>query len=360
VLTIYSYEQYAHRPAYVVKQGERSKSFDMPERIDSILSAIHEQKLGPIIPPDDVGLEPILAVHETGMVEYLMTAYQRQNTDTRTSIPVFPTFFPPFGQRRKPRCFEGQKGYYCTNTAVPIDGSTWNAAMASAQCSIVGARHLQSGESLVYALCRPPGHHAGPDFFGGYCYLNNAAIAAQTLRKNGDRVAILDIDYHHGNGTQAIFYAEPDVGYASLHIDPNIDYPFFAGYEDEVGLGPGKGTNWNVPLANGTDPTRYMSALDSLLERLIAFNPQWLIVSAGFDTYVDDPIGTFQITTAGFEQIGQRIRTLNAPTLVVQEGGYCITDLGRNVAAFLKGLTDLGSRIEINRKALDHGQDAIT
>jgi len=223
---------------------------------------------------------------------------------------------------------------------VPIDENTWKAAVVSAHCAIAGARILRSGESHVYALCRPPGHHAGPDFFGGYCYLNNAAIAAQVLRENGERVAILDIDYHHGNGTQAIFYAEPDVWYGSLHVDPDTDYPFFAGYADEVGIGAGEGTNWNVPLSPGTDQGRYLSALETLLVRLTAFKPQWLIVSAGFDTYIGDPIGTFQLTTSGFNKVGQRIRTLNVPTLVVQEGGYCVPDLGRNVAAFLKGLGD--------------------
>jgi acetoin utilization deacetylase AcuC-like enzyme len=169
--------------------------------------------------------------------------------------------------------------------------------------------------------------------------LNNAAIAARILHDEGDRVAILDIDYHHGNGTQAIFYADPGVWYGSLHVDPDMDYPFFAGYADEAGTGAGEGTNWNVPLSPGTGQDRYLSALDTLLARLIAFNPLWLIVSAGFDTYIDDPIGTFHLTTASFSEIGRRIQTLDIPTLVVQEGGYCVPDLGQNVAAFLKGLT---------------------
>jgi acetoin utilization deacetylase AcuC-like enzyme len=311
----------------------------MPERIDSILSAVREEELGPVIASDDVGLEPIRAVHDAGMIKYLAAAHEQQNAEAGVSTPVFPTFLPPPGQRRRPACFEGQKGFYCTNTGVPIDRCTWEAAQASAHCAITGARHLQSGESCVYALCRPPGHHAGPDFFGGYCYLNNAAIAARILHDDGDRVAILDIDYHHGNGTQAIFYADPGVWYGSLHVDPDMDYPFFAGYADEAGTGAGEGTNWNVPLSPGTGQDRYLSALDTLLACLIAFNPLWLIVSAGFDTYIDDPIGTFHLTTASFSEIGRRIQALNIPTLVVQEGGYCVPDLGRNVAAFLKGLT---------------------
>ena len=339
MLTIYSAVQRAHRPAYVVKQGEHSRSFDVPERVDSILSAVREKELGPVIAPDDTGLEPIRAVHGAGMVEYLATAYEQQNAEAKVSTPVFPAFFPPPGQRRRPGCFEGLKGFYCTNTGVPMDENTWKAAVASAHCAVTGARYLRSGGSHVYALCRPPGHHAGPDFFGGYCYLNNAAIATQVLRGNGKRVAILDIDYHHGNGTQAIFYAEPDVWYGSLHIDPDTDYPFFAGYADEVGVGAGKGTNWNVPLPPGTGQEQYWSALDALLARLIVFGPRWLIVSAGFDTYVDDPIGTFYLTTADFNEIGRRIQALDIPTLVVQEGGYRVPDLGRNVVAFLEGLS---------------------
>jgi acetoin utilization deacetylase AcuC-like enzyme len=333
--------QRTHQPTYIVKQGQHAPSFDVPERIDSILAGIEMSGLGPVIEPIDAGLETVRAVHDGGMIEYLATAYERQEADANVSTPVFPTFFPPPGQRRRPGCFEGLKGFYCTNTGVPLGKNTWKAALASARCAATGARVLRSGESTVYALCRPPGHHAGPDFFGGYCYLNNAAIAAQVLRENGERVAILDTDYHHGNGTQAFFYAEPEVWYGSLHIDPETDYPFFAGYADEVGVGDGKGTNWNVPLPLGTGQDQYLSALDTLLTRLIAFDPQWLVVSAGFDTYIADPIGTFQLTTAGFNKVGRCIQTLDVPTLVVQEGGYCIRDLGRIVAAFLKGLADV-------------------
>jgi acetoin utilization deacetylase AcuC-like enzyme len=221
---------------------------------------------------------------------------------------------------------------------VPIDEHTWDAAIASAHCAWTGAMRVREGASLVYALCRPPGHHAGPDFMGGYCYLNNAAIAARALRTRGERVAILDIDYHHGNGTQAIFYTDPDVYYGSLHIDPHAAYPFYAGYQDQVGDKAGRGTNWNVPLPPGTTQSKYLSALETLLEHLSRFDPRWLVVSAGFDTYIHDPISTFQVTTAGFDKVGARIRALNKPILVVQEGGYHVPDLGRNVVTFLNAL----------------------
>ena len=341
MFTIFSDLQRTHKPEYIVRKGEHALSHDAPERIDSILSAISERELGSVIAPDDAGLEPIRAVHHEGMIQYLSTAYTQHSMDNEDSSPVLASYFPPPGQRRRPDCFEGQKGFYCTDMEVPIGKNTWDAAVASAHCAWTGAMRLRSGESCVYALCRPPGHHAGPDFLGGYCYLNNAAIAADTLRGNGERVAILDIDYHHGNGTQAIFFADPQVWYGSLHVDPDIAYPYFAGYVDETGIGEGEGANWNIPLPSGTSESQYISVLESLLERLDAFDPRWLVVSAGFDTYVRDPITTFQVTTSGFHEIGRRIHALDIPMLVVQEGGYHVPDLGLNVVAFLAGLLGL-------------------
>jgi acetoin utilization deacetylase AcuC-like enzyme len=339
VLTVYSAIHRDHRPAYVIKGGERSPSYDVPERVDGILAAIRRADLGPVIAPDDAGLEPVRAVHDAGMVAYLATAYARQRRESGEEKPVFPTFFPAPGQRRRPADLKGLAGFYCTSMGVPIDEHTWPAAVASAQCAATGATRLCAGEPYVYALCRPPGHHAGPNFFGGYCYLNNAAIAASVLRaESGQQVAILDTDYHHGNGTQAAFYADPGVWYGSAHIDPATDYPFYAGYADETGEGAGEGTNCNVPLPPEVDEEQYLSALDSLLARLVVFGPHWLIVSAGFDTYIHDPVGTFQVTTGGFHKIGRRLGELGVPTLVVQEGGYCTADLGCSVAAFLSGL----------------------
>jgi acetoin utilization deacetylase AcuC-like enzyme len=351
MLIVYSAVQRRHRPAYVVKGGLPSQSYDRPERLDSILSAVKENELGAMIEPTHSGLAPILAVHDAGMVEYLQDAYAQHRACSDACGPLFPTFFPPPGQRRRPSCFEGRKGYYCTNMGVPIGQHTWHAALVSAYCAVTGAERLGCGESHVYAMCRPPGHHAGPDFFGGYCYLNNAAIAAKFLRCKGGRVAILDIDYHHGNGTQAVFYRDPGVWYGSLHIDPNTDYPFYAGYADETGEGAGKGTNCNLPLPPGIGGCRYMAALDKLVWQLVSFKPRWLVVSAGFDTYIHDPIGSFRVTTDGFGQIGRRIRRLGIPTLVVQEGGYCVPDLGPNVVAFLIGLTKHQAE-QVRRKRL--------
>jgi acetoin utilization deacetylase AcuC-like enzyme len=338
MLTIYAAIQRTQRHAYILKQGEQAHSWEVPERVDSILAALREAQLGPVVEPDEGGLEPVYAVHDEGMVTFLATAVAQQRAGGGPPGPVVPTYFPPPGQRRRPARFEGQKGYYCVDTEVPIDEHTWDAALASAQCAWSGAMRVRAGEPVVYALCRPPGHHAGPDFMGGYCYLNNAAIAARALGQGGERVAIVDIDYHHGNGTQAIFYEDPHVCYASLHADPRAAYPFFAGYEDETGQGNGKGTNWNVPLPPGTSQGAYLSALERLLARVREFDARWIVVSAGFDTYVHDPVSTFQLTTSSYAEIGAQIRALGTPTLVVQEGGYHVADLGRNVVALLGAL----------------------
>jgi acetoin utilization deacetylase AcuC-like enzyme len=338
MLTIYTAVQRTHRHAYILKQGTQARSWEVPERVDSILAALREAGLGPVVEPEDGGLEAVYAVHDEGMVTFLATAAAQQRASGGPPGPVVPTYFPPPGQRRRSECFEGQKGYYCVDTEVPVDAHTWKAALASARCAWSGAMRVRAGEPVVYALCRPPGHHAGPDFMGGYCYLNNAAIAARALCQEGERLAIVDVDYHHGNGTQAIFYRDPDVGYASLHVDPRAAYPFFAGYEDETGQGNGRGTNWNVPLPPGTGQETYLSALRTLLARVRAFEPRWIVLSAGLDTYVHDPVSTFQVTTAGYAEIGAQIRVLGRPTLVVQEGGYHVADLGRNVVALLGAL----------------------
>jgi acetoin utilization deacetylase AcuC-like enzyme len=338
MLTIYSAVQHAHRHAHVLRQGREVRSLETPERIESILAAIHEAELGPTVCPDDPGLAPVRAVHDEEMITFLATAFAQHRVNEELAVPVFPTFFAPPGQRRQPDSFEGKKGFFCTDMEVPIDEHTWSAALAAAHCAWTGAMRVYAGETPVYALCRPPGHHAGPNFMGGYCYLNNAAVAARALCKHGQRVGVLDIDYHHGNGTQAIFYTDPEVCYASLHIDPHTAYPFFAGHKDEIGEKEGRGTNWNVPLPPGITENEYLLSLEGLLERYRAFDPQWLVVSAGFDTYLHDPISTFQVTTPGFGAIGALIRDLRLPTLVIQEGGYHIPDLGLNVVTFLRAL----------------------
>jgi acetoin utilization deacetylase AcuC-like enzyme len=203
----------------------------------------------------------------------------------------------------------------------------------------VGLRRCAAGASSVFSLCRPPGHHAGRDYYGGYCFLNSAAIAAQAwIDRTGSRCAILDVDYHHGNGTQDIFYERDDVFFASLHADPAFAYPFFSGYAEESGSGRGLGANLNMPLPLGTRWETFSAALTRALVTAQRFSPAALIVSLGVDTYKDDPISGFSLETADFIRMAETIRDAGLPTLVVLEGGYNLKKIGENVVAFLQGL----------------------
>ncbi|MDU9047484.1 MAG: histone deacetylase family protein [Candidatus Electrothrix sp. Rat3] len=229
-------------------------------------------------------------------------------------------------------------GIWCTDAVTPIMRKTYEVARASAETALTGAELLREGqEKTVYALCRPSGHHAGPRVFGGYCYFNNAATAAEYLLPEG-RVAVVDIDYHHGNGTQEFFNEIKSVFTASIHCDPSNEYPYFWGYADEQGTGQAVGTNHNEPLPKDTSLEQYSAAVDRIIEKIRAFNPAYLIIAAGFDTHIDDPIGGFQLLTEDYIAIGQQFKSLEIPTLVCQEGGYNVENLGNCVKNFLAGL----------------------
>jgi acetoin utilization deacetylase AcuC-like enzyme len=218
----------------------------------------------------------------------------------------------------------------------PILEGSWKAAYWAAQCALTAADAVRGGRRAAYALCRPPGHHAAADLYGGYCYLNNAAIAARSLQSAGERVAVLDVDYHHGNGTQSIFYADPAVFYASLHAHPDQEYPFYWGDADELGEGPGLGANRNWPLPQGTGDAEYLHALDEALDVVLSFSPRWLVVSAGFDGVVGDPEGGFCLSAECMREIGRRISGLGLRTVLVQEGGYGLDRLGQDAVALLE------------------------
>jgi acetoin utilization deacetylase AcuC-like enzyme len=262
----------------------------------------------------------------------LQSAYAETATYFKKAEPVFPSTFAPRQGQRKPEGVLGQLGYYAFGVGSPILEGTWSAAYWSAQCALAAAACVQMGEPCAYALCRPPGHHAGPDLFGGFCYLNNAAIAARALP---GRAAILDIDYHHGNGTQLVFYDDPRVMFCSLHAHPDDDYPFYWGGADEQGAGPGLGFNRNWPLPQHIDDGHYLAALDEALAVIAGFAPDYLVVCVGFDIAVGDPVGGFDITPDGLQRIGSAIRGLGRPTVLVQEGGYLLERLSVNATAFL-------------------------
>jgi len=308
---------------------------EVPARADIILSAVQAAQLGPVTAPTDHGVEPILAVHEADFVHFLRTVYAEHSAYYGQAEPVFTWVFATRHRGRKPKGLLGLMGYYALGWGTPILEGTWEAAYWSAQCALSAADHARAGQRAAYALCRPPGHHAAADLYGGFCYLNNAAIAARYLQADA-RVAILDIDYHHGNGTQAIFYTDPAVLYCSLHAHPDDDYPYYWGAADERGEGAGAGYNRNWPLPQGTGDDGYLSVLDAALAAVREFAPRYLVVSAGLDIAAGDPVGNFRVTTSGLREIGRRIARLGLPTVVVQEGGYLLDTLGQNAVAFLQ------------------------
>jgi acetoin utilization deacetylase AcuC-like enzyme len=319
-------------PNGVMIYGQPFASEDVPERTENILSAWIENRPEAVLAPQDHGLEPILKAHDADFVSYLQNAYAEQRLHHGSEKPVFPDTFAIRPIRHKPNSVGGLKGFYCFSTDTPILAETWKAVYWSAQCALSAADSILGGEQSAYAVCRPPGHHAGRDFYGGFCYLNNAAIAALAL---GNKVAILDIDFHHGNGTQEIFYQNPEVLFCSLHVDPDHEYPYYWGGVQEHGEGKGEGFNFNWPLPKGIDDLAYLHTLEEALQVIRGFHPRYLVVSAGLDIAAGDPLGGFRITPDGVREIGQRIARLGLPTLIVQEGGYLLDRLGENALALL-------------------------
>jgi acetoin utilization deacetylase AcuC-like enzyme len=347
VHTIYTARHKLH-----ATDGLLADIYEVPARAEIILGAVRAAQLGPVVEPTDHGLKPILAVHDTDYVDFLCGVYAESVAYHREAGPLFASTFATRSIARKPKSFQGLVGYYAFGSGSPILEGTWEAAYWSAQCALTAADLVRDGDPAAYALCRPPGHHAAADLYGGYCYLNNAAIAARYLQQPSlrprrlreetpagaveSRVAILDVDYHHGNGTQITFYSDPSVLYCSLHAHPDEDYPYYWGDCGELGEGPGQGTNRNWPLPRGTDDARYLAALDEALAAVHGFAPRYLVVSAGFDTVAGDPEGGFQVTAQGLREIGRRIAGLELPTVLVQEGGYLRENLGESAVAFLQ------------------------
>ena len=332
---IYNSHHRAHTTDRIRHNGSRYLSEEVPARANAIYRTLRRAAWITWLPIEDFGPAPILAVHSAPFVQFLQTAYQNNRLVRPHEEAVFPNAFAVRGSRLPPAGFAGQRGMYACDPDTPIVAGTWQAAYWSAQCALTGAGRVIRGSPGVYALCRPPGHHAAGDLYGGFCYLNNAAIAARWLSTHGRRVAILDIDYHHGNGTQEIFWADGQVFYGSLHVDPQLDYPYYWGSASERGAGPGRGSIDNHPLPLGTDDATYLRALEDVLATMRAFQPDVLVVSAGFDIVAGDPIGKFAITLDGLHATGRHIAALGYPTLIVQEGGYRIKALGVQARTFL-------------------------
>jgi acetoin utilization deacetylase AcuC-like enzyme/GNAT superfamily N-acetyltransferase len=310
---------------------------ESPVRIRAILKQIEPTKLFTRLRPDHYGLGYITAIHNSGYVAYLGRACAK----LEPGKSIYPYVFPVRNASRPPRELPVRAGYYCIDTFTPLNQNAYQAARRAVDCALTAADAvLQGGFRLSYALVRPPGHHAERRVFGGFCYFNSAAAAAEHLSHYG-RVAVLDIDYHHGNGTQDIFYDRADVLTVSIHGHPRFAYPYFSGFADEKGVGAGIGFNVNLPLPeNDVDGERYRRTLTKALKRLARFRPRFLIVSLGLDPAKGDPTGTWMLTAGDFYENGKMIGRLGLPTVVVQEGGYRTRSIGVNARNFFTGLSE--------------------
>ena len=325
--------QSLHAPTLELHNGGFVPYAETPARVDAILAAIGGTEV-----PADRGEAPILAVHTPEYIDFLKTAAPRWAAAGRVGDAI-PYAFPVVRRRAVPLDrIDAAMGRYSFDATTPITVDAWTSSYASAQSALAATHAVLAGDRAAFALCRPPGHHAGADYCGGYCHLNTAAIAAQAARDAGmARVAILDIDYHHGNGTQDIFWTRGDVFYASVHADPARDYPFYWGHADETGEGDGAGTTLNLPLPHGTALAGFRDAQAAALDAIAAFAPGVLVVSFGADTWVHDPISHFALETQDYQALAQDIAARGWPTIVLMEGGYAVGALGDNVAGFLGG-----------------------
>lgn len=344
-----------HDPAFeIFDGGQRVPYLESPQRMERILNALRKTDWAEILAPRDFGLDPIRAVHSDAYLSFLASAWtewlaatpETESASDRTAL--LPATFAA-KRDQMPESILGKAGFFLLDLSVPVVEGTYTAALASANCALSAAEFISkslnasarppSSEFIIpnssFALCRPPGHHAGREIAGGYCFLNNAAIAAQWSTQFG-KVAILDVDYHAGNGTQDIFYSRSDVLTISIHADPSFEYPYYAGYATEMGEGEGLGFHRNLPLPRGTDDASYLQTLDTALEQIKTYAPSSLVISLGMDTYESDPLGSFKITREGIAEIGRRIASLHLPTAIIMEGGYNTDALGKNVVAFLE------------------------
>lgn len=333
---VHSEDHARHDPQFFLVRGVARRSTEQPERAVRLRAAALQAGLAETA-PRGLGPGPVAAVHTPEYLDFLATAHMAWQALGDAAPEIVPNVHPARSPAHYPRSIVGRAGWHMADTACPIGPGTWDAACAAADIAATAAALVLDGAREAYALCRPPGHHAYADMAGGFCFLNNTAIAAQHLRRAFDRVAILDVDVHHGNGTQGIFYARPDVLTASIHADPADFYPFFWGHAAERGIGPGEGYNLNLPLPLGTGDDGVVAAVEQALERVAAFAPGAVVIALGLDAYEHDPLRALAVTTPGFARIGAAIGRVDLPVLLVQEGGYLSEGLGNNLESFLDG-----------------------
>lgn len=345
MITYYNSEHHAHHGKIEMFRGELVPCFEVPARVDYVLAELKRRKLGPIEGPPPIDDAALLSIHSARYVDFLRGAWDEWVAlDPANAVrDALPSYWPirTFRTDVLPESFPARLGLFSYDAGTPLTHGTWRAARAGAACAIAAAEKIASGGKAAFALTRPPGHHAGVDFFGGYCFLNNAALAAQTLRNRGAaRVAVLDIDYHHGNGTQAIFYERGDVFFASVHGDPKTEYPYYLGHADETGVGAGAGANLNIPLPKGTGFEVWHQAVKTAIEAIGKSRAQALVVSLGVDTFEGDPIAGFHLKTDDYSTVGATIARAGLPTVFVFEGGYAVAEVGVNAVNVLRGFGD--------------------
>lgn len=332
-------------------RGRLVDCHEVPQRLEHVLSELERRPVGELLTPSgDLPLdEALLRVHSPEYLTFLSTAWDEWVSLSPDNVnrDALPSVWPlpgnqAFRMDRPPLNFAAKLGQYAFDAGTPLMSGSWTAAREGAACALAAAQAVSKGESSAVALTRPPGHHAGRAYMGGYCFLNNAAIAAQYLRSQGlQRIAVMDIDYHHGNGTQAIFDERSDVYTVSIHGDPQTEYPFFLGHADERGTGPGEGYNLNFPLPKGTAFETWYGSLQKALQVIADFSPQALVVPLGLDTYEGDPISGFKLKSVHYLQVGRALASLRLPTVFTLEGGYAVADFGRNTVNVLEGFQSI-------------------
>ncbi|RDU96194.1 histone deacetylase family protein [Trinickia dinghuensis] len=338
MLTIYSSDHRFHH-GVELKDGAVSESFEKPARAETVLARVMATGLGDVVSPKSYDRSSYVGAHSERYVQFLAGAWNEWAATGRT-CQALPLVWPVRGlpSTEVPQFIDGKLGFYSMDAGSPINAGTWDAVCSSANSALTGIDRLSGGARSAFALCRPPGHHAGREYMGGYCYLNNAAIAAQRCIEQGaKRVAVLDVDFHHGNGTQDIFYDRSDVLFISIHGDPAVSFPYFSGHADERGVGPGEGFNLNLPLPKGTAMSEFERALLQAGAALARHAPDALVVSLGVDTFEGDPISHFRLRTADYLRVGEIVERFGVPTLFVMEGGYMVDEIGVNAVNVLLG-----------------------
>jgi acetoin utilization deacetylase AcuC-like enzyme len=337
--TFFSEDHRLHFPQAELSGGQFVTPYERPSRVEYVLARLKDRGFPRVTDPGAVDMGPVRRLLDPGFLSFLETAWDDWKAAGHAG-EVITTAMPTRHQQqgRIPRCIDGKVGYYCHASETAITGGTWRAALSSMASAQSAQRAVAAGARSAFALCRPPGHHATQDQFGGYCFLNNAAVVADMFVAQGaKRVAILDIDFHHGNGTQEIFYRRGDVFFASLHGDPLDMYPYYNGFADETGHGPGEGTTLNTPMPPGTAYSTWVAALDHAIARITSWGAEALVVSLGVDAYKDDPISFFKLDSPDFTDCGQRIGRMGLPTVFCMEGGYAIEQVGVNTVNVLEG-----------------------